>query len=717
MSQEELERAEAALACGDAPTAIALCEAMLDRDRQDPAIWEVLGKAWVASNRPDDAIAAYCEALDIDADRLGTRCCLARLLVARGRVDEAALCLLDAIADPEAADPTAIAGITAALHDCGAAFFAMRDLDGAIACFQELVRLAPARPEYHCSLGAALGEALQYEEAIACFQGCLRLDPTFLQAHLNLGSLRARMKDPEGAIACFRYALDLDPNAAEAWERLASLHAELDDWHNALPCCDRALALDPERPQAYRLQQLALPALYDTPAEIEAWRARFVAGLERFETKVSQVLAIAPARALGFVCASTNFYLAYQGRDDRDLQARYGRLLHRIMAANLPQWVESLPLPSDTGDRPLRLGYVSECLRDHVVGKLLLGWLRHRDRDRFHVTCYYTEQPIDEVTAIFQRESNAFHQIPRHIPAMAAQIARDRPDILIYPALGMHAPTLLLAALRLAPIQCAAWGHPVTSGLPTIDYFLTSAAMEAPDGDRHYTERLVRLPNLGFSYPRPVLPPNAKQRRDFGLQEDACVFLCVQSLFKYLPHRDRLWAEIARRVPHAHFVFLGHQRSPHLTARFQHRLDRAFATAGLSARDYCTMLPRCSEADYLALNQLADIFLDSLDWSGGVTTLEAIACGLPVVTCPGEFLRGRHACGILRVLGVTETIAATETEYIDLAVRLATDRSWRAAIVARMQENGDRLFDDLTCVMALEEWCEGVVLPERANST
>ena len=129
----------------------------------------------------------------------------------------------------------------------------------------------------------------------------------------------------------------------------------------------------------------------------------------------------------------------------------------------------------------------------------------------------------------------------------------------------------------------------------------------------------------------------------------------------------------------------------------------------MNSEEYCIILPRQDTLSYLQLNLVSDIFLDTLSWSGGNTTLEAIACDLPIVTCPGEFMRGRHSYGILTMLGVTETIANTEAEYIEIAVKLGLEPQWRNSIVQKMIHRHPYLYDDRACVEELEKFYQRVV--------
>jgi predicted O-linked N-acetylglucosamine transferase (SPINDLY family) len=306
------------------------------------------------------------------------------------------------------------------------------------------------------------------------------------------------------------------------------------------------------------------------------------------------------------------------------------------------------------------------------------------------------------VTQEFQNYSDVFHHIPHNLEAVCKQIISDQLHILVYPEIGMNPQTMQMAGLRLAPVQCVAWGHPVTTGLPTIDYFLSSELMEQENAQAHYSEKLILLPNIGVAYPQPQIPPVSKTRADYQLPEDAILYLCCQAPFKYLPQYDFILTEIAKRLPQAKFIFLRGDL-------IRQRLQNAFAAAGLKIEDYCLFLNIPERLDYLMINLLSDVYLDTFTWSGGNTSLEAIACGLPIVTCPGEFMRGRHTDSFLKMIGITDTIAKNEAEYMDIAVRLGLDRNWRNSIAERMRQNSDRLFDDRVCVAGLEVFYQQVV--------
>jgi predicted O-linked N-acetylglucosamine transferase (SPINDLY family) len=355
----------------------------------------------------------------------------------------------------------------------------------------------------------------------------------------------------------------------------------------------------------------------------------------------------------------------------------------------------------------IRIGYASTFLRNHNGAVWLLGWLKHRDRGDFEVFCYHTGRRRDAKTEVFRELADRFHHIPADLEAAARQIHGDDLDVLVHPELGMDAFNMLLASLRLAPIQCVGWGHPVTSGLPTMDCWLSCELMEPEDGDQHYTEKLVRLPNLGHCYSdaqcrRLATSKPLKSRTDLGLPEDRVLYFCSQSLFKYLPQYDSLFPEIARRVPNAVFVFLAIS-SAYVVQAFMHRIEKAFAALGMEAKQHCIMRPRLSEQDYVEMNRLVDVFLDNPAWSGNNTTLTAVDAGLPVVTLPTGLMRGRHTYGILKMIGLEETIATDTDDYVRIAAQLGTDAGYREHIRAAILAHREHLYNDTACIQGLED--------------
>lgn len=612
--------------------------------------------------------------------------------------------------------------------------------DEAIAHYQSALALQPQNPEAHNNLGNLLAQRGNFETARHHYRQALRLRPDYAAAELGLGQLLTQQGKMEQAIAHFQRAIQLQPNQVDAYRALAEVLNQQGRMDEALPYLQTAVKIQPQPqiqyalaktleeqgnveaaiaqfqatlqqlpncPEAFWHQQLLLPILYDTPEQIAPYRQRFCRSLNHL---IQQIHLTTPAdrqAALAGLGSRTNFYLAYQGLNDRGLQRKYGQLLHRIMAASFPQWAQPLPMPALPNGK-IRIGYLSAHLMAHSAGAWARGWIRERDRDRFEVYCYHISERVDLITQEFQAISDRFRHIPGKLEPIAQQVLADQLHVLIFTDIGMDPQTSQLAGLRLAPVQCTAWGHPITSGIPTIDYYLSSDLMEPANAQRHYTEQLIRLPNIGICYAKPGSPSAVRSRTDFGLRQDAILYLSFQSPYKYLPQFDRVFAQIAQRVPQAQFLFLRHQ-SGCIVDRFQRRMQRAFAEIGLNSANHCLFLPKIDRDRFWSVNQICDVALDALEWSGGNSTLEAIAFGLPVVTLAGQLMRGRHSSAMLQRCGVTDTIAQTPAQYVEIAARLGLDPDWRRSISARLQAGHERLYDDRECVRALEAFLTQVV--------
>lgn len=556
----------------------------------------------------------------------------------------------------------------------------------------------PARAA--CFRGLALARSGHNREAIVELERCVNTSDVSSSAYLALADCYMAVRQPEKAAEACRASLRSDPGAADAYDKLAMILRRLGLTDDAIAVARDGLRHSPNDARLVRRALLTVPIIYRDEEEIRRYRAAFERNIDRLVDVTPLATASQQRAARRFLDGATHFHLAYQGEDDRQLQVTWGRFATRIMAANFPQWTEAIPMPPLDSGR-IRVGYASAFFRSHSVANTTLGWLKHADRRKFSIHCYHFGDRADYTTARFRRYSDVFHHLPGSLEQIAARMRADNLHVLVYPDLGMHPLSTQLAALRLAPIQATSWGHPVTSGLPTVEFYLSGALMEPPNGQDHYSEHLIPLPHLGVAYEMPAHPSESLSRGSLGIRDDAVVYLSCQSLFKYLPRHDHLFPEIAAAVPEAQFVFLRHSLDA-LTAIFRERLYSVFAAHGLSGERHCLFLPQQDYVRYMGLFGVADVYLDTLEWSGANTTFEAIASGLPIVTMPGRFMRGRHTYAALNVLGVEAGIAASESDYVAIAAKLGHDVDLRHAIGNQILAARERLYEDRSCVTELE---------------
>jgi CRISPR-associated protein Csy1 len=261
----------------------------------------------------------------------------------------------------------------------------------------------------------------------------------------------------------------------------------------------------------------------------------------------------------------------------------------------------------------------------------------------------------------------------------------------------------LLAAMRLAPVQCAAWGHPVTTGSDRIDYFLSCAAMEPGDAASHYTERLVGLPGLGVDYAMPPpAPASTDWRSALGLAQGAHVYVCPQSLFKIHPEMDSLFAQLLARDPQGVLLFF-QAPAREVTLQFSDRLQRALRVNRIPALGQVKFVPRLDARDFRGVVAMADVVVDTMHWSGGNTSLDAIAAGTPIVAWPGRFMRGRQSAAMLDMMGLGQLVASSAEELIGLALDVASDRGRNTWLREQIRTQRGTLFERKEPIAALEQ--------------
>ena len=595
----------------------------------------------------------------------------------------------------------------------------------AIDAFVHATKADPKYPRGWNNLGNALRDAGRPNESLAAFERAVALDDKYALGWANVGAMRRLAGDDVRAEKALRRALvlapgtraammtlggllhdrsDLAPAAelfldaarldgkdATACLELAQTLAERDDLVSAREAFMEAERRDPRMLRATIGRNLVLPMVPESADAVIASRGAYGEGLALLESTLPQ-----RAKGMSFDATLdelrwTNFLLAYQGEDDRALQMKYGALLDRLSRPLAPA------LPGRMGNGRVKVGFASAFFRDGTAGRYFERWITDLPRETFEVFVYHLVPGVDALAARIAARADHVRHFPRRRPSqIAPHIRGDALDVLVYPELGMSAVAFALAALRLAPVQCAGWGHPVTTGLSTIDVFLSSACMEPQDGASHYAERLVTLPGIGTRYAMPT--PASSSRATLGLPQDAPLLLCPQSLFKIHPDNDALFARVLDATPRGMLV-LYEGRDPLLTSKFKARLMRA----GVPERRMHWLTQRSHE-QFLAVNAACDVMLDTLRWSGGNTTLDAVASALPIVTLPGAFMRGRQSMGMLQTMEMDELVAIDEEDYVRKAAAIAADAAYRGELSSRIVERRTRIFDDAAPTAALAQF-------------
>ena len=671
-----------------------------------------------------------------------------------GRLADADACYREALAAaPDDAEANHLAGVLAfqsgRIEEAARHFARAADSDNAVA-------------KYHGNLGAALLALRRYAEAIPALERAAALapeDPTILA---NLATVLRESGRPDEAIDAARRATDAAPADATSWTVLASVLFRAGRYDEALAAAERAVACDPANVEALNIQGSLLHSLGRAEPAIAAFEqaialapdyveARCNLGLAlldryRYEDAAAQyhlVIEARPNDPTGYAGLART--LRHQGliEDAMPVLRRavelapadprpYGNLLFSLLGSTDTdgrrlldehrRWAGRFAAPitaaagrpvyandPDPGRR-LRVGYVSPDLSTHPVGRLLLPVLLAHDRAAVEPICYAASRRDDHVTAALRATAAGWRDVVGLDDAALAQLVRDdRIDILVDLAGHTAGNRLLAFARRPAPVQATWLGYVSTTGMAAIDWLIADPVHAPPGTEDEVVERLIRLPHdLLCFIPPDEAPPVGPLP---CLATGHVTFGSFNNPAKLSASVLALWAQVMAAVPDSRLLLRYHVLED-ATAR-EHLRSRLAAAGVDPAR--VTFGGNASYREVLGTYGRVDIGLDTLPYSGTMTTLEALWMGVPVVALSGDRMAARQSAAHLTAAGLAELVARDRDGYVAIAAALAADRDrlagLREGMRARLQASP--LCDTAAFTRALEgafrtmwrDWC------------
>lgn len=718
MSDQQAAQIQAALAQGDAATAEALCRRALAGRPNDANLHFQLGRALRARGDRATGETALRRAVALDARLAGAWRELAVLSLETGRIDAAD----DASAQLRALMPDAlnsaflrghVLGLLQRFDEAEREFDALRHITGVPAARLGLVsdalaRGVPATARYHAehlvewqpelpaawdALGQAAAATQDWPASTAALRRASELAPDDLPIWQRRdAALDAARRGGDELVGVRERLLQLQPDSATALEQLGLAQIGAHHTAAAVHTFRQAAQRWPQRllPRWIRFHTPSLPC-FESEAKRAQWLQDFEAGLAEFETAALD--AESAQRILGSV---PSFALAYQDGAHVELHRRHARVVRRLLdTATGHAFSDIAPRRLRSGRR--RIGVVSSCLHQHSVTRAWGEALLALPADQFELYVFHTSVRDDAMVQRFRARAGHYIGGAHSFAAWTQWLREAELDVLIFLDLGLDVVNQCLAALRHAPVQVSTWAHPVTSGAATIDWFVSAQASEPEQAATHYSESLHRLPRLGGCFLEPSQPPLPRRAHDGRM-----LLVCAQNLYKLLPRHDALFAQILARAPQATLDFLT-AATPDQAAGFEQRLApvlREFAIDPARVRVHATL----SVDAYRRGVADADLLLDTLGFSGGITTLDALWQERPWLTLPGECMRGRQSSAMLLQLGLDTLIASSEADYVERAVALADSPERLRALAHAIAERKHALFGDTEVCSAFADF-------------
>jgi tetratricopeptide (TPR) repeat protein len=560
-------------------------------------------------------------------------------------------------------------------NNLGGAWHGLRKFDRAIQSYERAVEIDPQYAVGHNNIGRSLHQQGKLQEALASIHRSLDLAPSSADAYLNMGEVYCSARKLDQARCCFEQVVSLDPNSSGGWRRLAAIYKLQHRLDDAVDAYHRGIGQNIGRPLPQLWLGALCPAVFPDEQKIDDCR-------ERIHSEIARVAALRPRPTFeeiaefGSVPPSN---LQFHNRNNRPILESFASVFRGCLPDERPV----------AGTGKAKIGFVVSSGHEGIFYRYMGGIIERLNRDLFDpvIVCSPTG-------AGFIRDLRTSDDVELLVVAfrhdLLVEATREaRFDVLYHFEVGTDISNYFLPFFCLAPVQCTSGGNSQTTGLEEIDYFLSSDLQEPRGADDHYTETLIRTRGLPSFQQRIVLPKTAKTREEFGFRPGQNLYACPQKLQKIGPDFDPLLNDILERDPNG-VIALVADRSGLLASQLRQRFQRTMP----NVIDRVVFVPRLSIPDYLGLTAAADVLLDPLHYVGGSTMYDSLSFNKPVVTLPGEFVRGRYTLGFYRKMSITSCIASSPEEYVDTAVALGTDADFRRSVEEEIASASPVIFED-----------------------
>lgn len=712
-----------------------LRRALRENPRSDATLYNY-GIVLKALDRPAEALDQFTAALAINSTVADTWNNRGTVLNALGRHEEAIADFDNAIRlNPRLADPCCNKG--KALNMLSRRHEALQAFDAALA-------LRPDLAEAWCGRGEVCWTLERYDEALAACDRALALRPGLAEAWLGRGNVLAKLGRQDDAFAAYDKALALRPDFAWPWLGRGNICVDLKRYEEALSAYDKALALKPDLAEAWsgrasvyfaRSQHSDALAAYERaltlkPDFADAWLAR---GNVLFDLRRCPAALAAYDRAVALkpdldYAAGCRLAVKLQISDWSNLDAEAAACLAAIRRGKLASTpFDLLPLPSSPADQlqcakryvadrtaisppgrseihshdRIRVAYVSADFGEHPVAYLMAGLYEQHDRSRFEITGISfgsdrtsptrqrLERALDRFIDVGDKDERAIAELMR---ALEIDIAVDLMGHTRHGRPGIF-------ARRPAPIQVSYLGFLGTIGADFIDYVIADAIALPFDRQQYFMEKIVHLPHCFLvNDDKLAIAPQTPARTDVGLPADGFVFCSFNNSYKLWPAMFELWMRLLQGVEGSVLWLVK------ANAEMADNLRREALRCGVDPGRlvFASHVPL---AEHMARQRLADLFLDTAPYNAGATAAAALWSGVPLLTLRGETFVGRMAASMLEAVGLPELVTDSPADYESLAMRIAADPEFCAALRQKLARNRETypLFDTARLTRHLED--------------
>ena len=618
-------------------------------------LYNLFGAILTGQKKMDEAIIYYEKSIKISPGYADAYNNLAGILADQKKYNKAIEYLQKAIQiNPNLAE---------AFYNLGNAFFSLNKYSESIDNYNRAIKIKPNYAKAYNNLGNVLKKIKRINESIYSYQQSTRIDPNSDDTYYNLGNVFKEAGKLNESINSYNQAVKINHQHVDAYNKLANLYIDIGKINDAYKCFQELIKLKPENIEYKINKALLITPITQSVKEIDSYRKKYMKGLESLKKYKFLISEPTDKIELNF------FYLAYHAKENLEIKKKTAKFFKKI--------IPNVNYVSNDVKKQkiIKVGFISEFFSNHTIAKLFGGLIKNIDRKKFEVVIFHTSGTSKSLMRKEIDDSASKTIILNSkIENQQQQIKQEKLDILFYPDIGMSPTTYFLALSRFAPVQIVSWGHPETTGIDTIDYFLSSALFELNNAKKKYSERLIQLSQFPLYYNPPFVQSKSvlKNRSDFNFPKKKRLYGCVQTLFKLHPEFDSIFAKILHQDIDGNIVLIGGDgKAKFWIESLKKRWSKNFPILN----EKVLFTKKLSLLEFISLCNCVDVLLDPFHFGGGNTFLEAMTVGTPFITKRDKHLKTNIAsAGYKQMKILNSPVAQNSKEYINLAINLAKDK-------------------------------------------
>ena len=610
----------------------------------------------------------------------------------------------------------------------GGALHSLEQYEAAMESYDKALQLKPDYADAHSNRGNALGVLHRYQEGLESCDRAIELNPALPDAHYNRGNILYALEQREAALESYEKALLLKPDNVLALNNRGSTLNAMERYETALTCFDRVILLQPDYADAWynrgnallglKQYQAALEsyiqAIVLQPDHAEAWynRGHILQAGKRYREALEcydKAIQLKPdyEYAYGIRLHMRRFMCDWEGAEGehRELEERLARgekasvpfpvlsvssslEVHRQVAAiqvqdKFPPRFEAGPIPRRARRGRIRIGYYSADFHNHATSYLAAELFEQHDRSKFEILGFsFGDDASDEMRRRVSGGMDRFLDVRTMPDREVTLLSRDLEVDIAVDLKGFTQDCRTgIFARRAAPLQVSYLGYPGTMAADYIDYLIADPTLIPEESRRYYLEKIVYLPDsYQVNDSRRLISAKPFTRAGEGLPDAGFVYCCFNNAYKISPDVFDVWMRVLGRVEGSVLWLL--EENFWVAANLRKEAVRR----GIAPERLVFAKP-VPQAEHLARQRLADLFLDTLPYNAHTTASDALWAGLPVLTRMGEVFPSRVAASLLRAIDLPELVTTEEAEYEELAVELARNGERYRELRRRLQKN------------------------------